>query len=106
LKFLKFFIFSNFSFLKIFHFLDCKKIHHKENKIYEINKLLAEKYDESIKQKRSFKKMKRMKDITSSKYKENLNKENNQQNQNDRDKESKFYTVLNNIFYISTSRRE
>jgi hypothetical protein len=48
--------------------------------------------------------MKRMKDITSSKYKENLNKENNQHIQNDKDKESKLYTVLNNLFYISTSR--
>jgi hypothetical protein len=40
-----------YSSIKIFK-LDCKSIHNRENKIFEINKFLADKYDENM----SFKK--------------------------------------------------
>ena len=73
------------NFIKI---LDCKKIHHKENKIYEINKYLAEKYDESVKQKRNFKKMKRVKPINKGTI--SSLKENKEINERDREKKGKY----------------
>jgi hypothetical protein len=70
---------------KLYHYiilLDCKAVANREHKIYEINKILAERYDEEINHKKNLHKLKQLKELDLNKIKSSKNSNLNNNNTN------------------------